>query len=30
MPLSAARAESPPVATHRASDRFIVAREGGR
>ena len=30
MPMSAARAGSPPGAARRAFDRFIVAREGGR
>ena len=30
MPMPAAWAGSPPSAARRASDRFIVAREGGR
>ena len=30
MPMSAARAGSPPDAARRTFDRFIVAREGGR
>ena len=29
MPMSAARAGSPPVAARRTFDRFIAAREGG-